>query len=163
MEQLQKWLESTSGKVAGVILSIAVIGICLAVVRSSFRSETPDTALSATYIDTATGKPFVHFIKEGEVPPILAPSGQNTGVQAEPCFWTASGDVKTDPTWVALNDSIGKSGPTFCPDCGRLVVGHNPQPVPGMKPPPTEQEYMARRSSQQYAPPPIPSRDSRTN
>jgi hypothetical protein len=66
----------------------------------------------------------------------------NTGYPAEACYWTADGGTKTEPTWVLMNAVLGKPGPTFCPDCGRLVVARNPMPGPGVKPPPTQQELL---------------------
>ena len=51
------------------------------------------------------------------------------------------GQTKTDPTYVRLNIYKGSHDPTSCPDCGHLVVPHNPAPGPGVKPPPTKQEY----------------------
>ena len=63
------------------------------------------------------------------------------GVPQPRIFWTKDGKPKQDPTPVLLNSWIGKSGPTFCPDCGRLVVGHNPIPGPNSKPPPTKADY----------------------
>ena len=105
----------------------------------------PSSALSSMCIDSENGKTFPHVNKAGDTFPLLSPySGKNTGYIAEPCYWTASGGTKTQPTWVLLNQAIGKPGPTFCPDCGRLVVGHNPPPGPGVKPPPTKEEYAAR-------------------
>jgi hypothetical protein len=89
------------------------------------------------FICTETGKPFEHENQIGETLPILSPhSGKKTGVPAEACYWTAEGGTKTSPTWVLLNELAGKPGPTYCPDCKRLVVGHNPQPGPGIKTPP---------------------------
>ena len=61
--------------------------------------------------------------------------------------WTADGQSKPTPTAVLLNESIDKPGPTFCPDCGRLVVGHNPRPAEASQPPPTAQEYAATMQS----------------
>jgi len=100
------------------------------------------------YICTETGKPFRHQIKMGESLPIESPySGKKTGVPAEACYWNADGTTRKEPVWVLLNQWIHKPGPTFCPDCGRLVVGHNPPPGPGARPPPTSTEYYARKSS----------------
>ncbi len=76
--------------------------------------------------------------------PVKSPfTGKETGYKAELCFWTKDGSTKTDPTAVLMNDDVGKPGPTFCPDCGRLVVHHNPVPGPHSKPPPTREEYEA--------------------
>ena len=60
--------------------------------------------------------------------------------------WTKDGKIKQDPTPVLLNEYAGKPGPTFCPDCGRRVVAHNPPPVIGAKPPPTKEEYAKRQA-----------------
>ena len=73
-------------------------------------------------------------------------SGKKTGVPAEACYWTADGGTKKNPTWVLLNELAGKPGPTFCPDCNRLVVGHNPAPGPAggaaiAKLPPKRDDY----------------------
>ncbi len=64
---------------------------------------------------------------------------------AELCFWTRDGKSKGDATKVLLNRYKGIDGPTFCPDCGRLVTDHNPHPVPGVdvRVPPTKAEYDA--------------------
>jgi len=40
-----------------------------------------------------------------------------------------------------MNTYIGKPEPTFCPDCGRLVVARNPVAQPGMRPPPTREQW----------------------
>jgi hypothetical protein len=144
----QSFTQSTIGKVVIVVVAVAAVVVCAIVIKGSVQSETPDTAFSAMYIDTENGKSFTHKIVEGESPPVLSPfSGRNTGVQAEACYWTADGKTKDEPTWVLLNESVGKPGPTFCPDCGRLVVGHNPPPMAGGKPPPTKAEYEARRGT----------------
>jgi hypothetical protein len=82
----------------------------------------------------------------GQSIPIKAPSGNNSGYPAELCYWTKDGQAKTDPTPVLLNVLVGKPGPTFCPDCGRLVVGHNPRPGAGVKAPMTQEEWKKRHS-----------------
>lgn len=101
------------------------------------------------YICTETGKTFLHRNQVGESLPIHSPfSGKDTGVPAEPCYWTKDGGTKSEPTWVLVNEFIHKPGPTFCPDCGRLVIGHNPHPGPGVRPPPTREEWTARMAPQ---------------
>ena len=77
--------------------------------------------------------------------PAKAPSGGNTGYPSEKCYWTKDGKIKTEPTYVLLNIYKNSSEPTFCPDCGRLVVSHNPAPVAGRSAPPTKGEYQKRR------------------
>jgi hypothetical protein len=143
MAKRQRWLQSTSGRVATLVFSLAAIGFCVWAIMSAIGGNTPGDPNDVTYVCSQTGKAFKHRNVAGESIPVLSPySGTNTGYPAEPCYWTADGGTKTDPTWVILNRELGKSGPTFCPDCGRLVVIHNPAPQPGMKPPPTQQELL---------------------
>jgi len=145
MDQFRQWLKSRGGKLVVIVASIVLLAIAGVQIATFFRSSTPDSAFYTTYICTETGKPFRHKNKMGETLPILSPySGKNSGMPAEGCYWTADGGIKSEPTWVLLNSSVGKPGPTFCPDCGRLVVGHNPKPGPNSKPPPTQQEYLSR-------------------
>lgn len=90
--------------------------------------EAPDT-VPVMYICSETGKTFAHVRKSGEPSPVLSPhSKKNTGYPAEKCYWTKDGKIKDAPTYVLLNQHTGKPGPTICPDCGRLVVPHNPRP-----------------------------------
>jgi hypothetical protein len=96
-------------------------------------------------MDATTGKPYNYSIKLGDKIPVKAPSGGMAGYPAEPCYWTKDGKIKNDPTYVLLNEYVGKPGPTFCPDCGRLVRSHNPAPQgPETRPPPTKAEYEKR-------------------
>lgn len=153
MQRLRRLLESSTGKFVAVGASVVLIALAGYVVVQSIRGDTPDSARHTMFICTETGKPFEHQNKIGETQPILSPhSGKNTGVPAEACYWNADGSTKTTPTWVLLDELAGKPGPTFCPDCNRLVVGHNPQPVPGANPPPTKEQYVPRRK-------PAPSRE----
>jgi hypothetical protein len=101
--------------------------------------------MNRLYICAETGQTFHYSLKLGDTIPVMSPyTGRNTGYPAELCYWTKDGGTSTDPTPVLLNGYKGLPGPTFCPVCGRLVVGHNPAPGPGVKPPPTEAEYRAR-------------------
>jgi hypothetical protein len=78
-----------------------------------------------------TGMTFEYTVHEGDQWPVLSPfSKKKTGYPAECCYWTKDGKRKATPTYVILNEDIGKPGDTFCPDCGRLVIGHNPPPPP---------------------------------
>jgi hypothetical protein len=144
VERIREFLATTGGKVAsGVVLAVALV-LAFVSLRSNFgRSDAASLAGTRTYIDASNGKPFEHTLAVGEITPIKAPSGQQTGYPAEACYWTKDGKPKQDPTWVLLNVYSKKPGPTFCQDCGRLVVGHNPPPTPGATPPPTESEYKA--------------------
>jgi hypothetical protein len=97
-----------------------------------------------------TGKAFTVELKDGLSIPVRSPySGQQTGYPAELCYWTKDGKPKDEPTAVLLNSWVGKRGPTFCPDCGRLVVGRNPEPAPDRKPPPTREEYQSAAGQEQ--------------
>jgi hypothetical protein len=143
---VREFLEKPVGKIAAVALVIVAAGIATWVAISQ-GGATSAGKLSADrmFIDTATGKPFEYTLKPGDMLPVLAPSGQKTGYQAEACYWTKDGQIKSEPTYVAVNARMGKPGPTFCPDCGRLVTLHNPVPSPGAKPPPTKEEYEQRQ------------------
>jgi hypothetical protein len=78
-----------------------------------------------------TGMTFEYAVHEGDQWPVLSPfSKKKTGYPAECCYWTKDGKRKATPTYVILNEDLGKPGDTFCPDCGRLVIGHNPPPPP---------------------------------
>jgi hypothetical protein len=110
--------------------------------------STPSYVVNANtrwFVDTETGKPFQDELKAGTRLPIRAPSGKQSGYLAELCYWNADGSHRKEPSKVVLNSSLGKPEPTFCPDCGRLVVGHNPAPGPNSKPPPKKEEYIPGR------------------
>jgi hypothetical protein len=148
MASVREFFDSVAGKVvAGVLLVVAAVVVFFALRNAVGPSEAARLANERWYIDSATGKPFRVTLRAGMEDPIEAPSGGRTGFPAELCFWTKDGQAKADPTPVLLNAAVGKPGPTFCPDCGRLVVGHNPAPGPGVKPPPTEAEYKTRGRS----------------
>lgn len=134
--------------------ALAIAGCCVGalivfwVIKSTFAQDSGEYAAShRIFMDASTHPPksFKVDLQAGMSIPVKSPySGKDTGYLAELCYWTKSGGVKEDPTPVLLNQHLGKSGPTFCPDCGRLVVGHNPAAIPGTKPPPTEEEYKSR-------------------
>ena len=141
MKYIRRVLASAGGKTIAIVVSLGLIGTAVWVIISFVHGGTPDSARYTMYICTETGKPYRHENKLGETRPIYSSfSGRNTGVPAEACYWTAQGERKAEPTWVLLNELVGKAGPTFCPECGRLVVGHNPAPEAGAKAPPTQQE-----------------------
>ena len=152
MDRIRQLLASPLGKIIAIIVSIALVGIAAHGVMGFFRGDTPEAAFSSMYICTETGKPFRHQNKRGEMQPIYSPySHKDTGVPAEPCYWTADGGTQKEPTWVLLNEAAGKTGPTFCPECGRLVVGHNPRPGPNAHAPMTQTEYAARHAADDVA------------
>jgi hypothetical protein len=105
-------------------------------------------AESPLFVNVQTGKTFHEALSVGMVFPVKSPdTGDMSGYPAELCYWTKDGSPKKDPTAVALNSYLGKPEPTFCPDCGRLVVEHNPLPGPGVRPPPTREEYISMHGS----------------
>lgn len=147
IKRFKTWLSSPGGKTTIYILIVPLVGIAIYSIYH-YRNNPTDDANYTMYICTETGKTFRHRNEVGETLPIYSPfSGKNTAVPAEACFWTRDGGTKTEPTWVLVNEFIHKPGPTFCPDCGRLVIGHNPRPGPGVQPPPTQEDWNARMAS----------------
>jgi hypothetical protein len=144
---LREFANTGKGKaVVVVLLLVGAIALYLSI-RSNFSSAAADSA-NRVFIDADTGKVFKHTIKLGESLPVESPdSGKRTGYEAEQCYWTKDGKPKDEPTYVLLNIYKGSRDPTFCPDCGRLVVPHNPPPTTGSKPPPTKAEYASRHSA----------------
>lgn len=60
--------------------------------------------------------------------PMKSPdTGKMTAYPAEACYWYDCGKVQNG-TWVVLNSTLGKQGPTLCPKCDHVVTGHNPLP-----------------------------------
>jgi hypothetical protein len=118
----------------GVIVSVVVLG-CAAYLgwnyyknMSNMPAEAPRD-VERTFLCADANKSFVYRLQEGESPPVPSPhSGKRTGYPAEFCWWTREGTIRETPTPVILNHYLGKQGDTICPDCGRVVVGHNPDP-----------------------------------
>lgn len=146
MSGLGNLFDRPAAKWVAIAFAALTAGIAVYVVKQAFFPSFVAQERSRIFIDSQTGKSFRHEIEKGESIPVDAPSGGKTGYPAELCYWTADGQIKSDPTPVLLNSWIGKPGPTFCPDCGRLVVGNNPFPMPGSRPPPTEQEWRSRHA-----------------
>jgi hypothetical protein len=142
LEAIRKFLESSAGKAVAVLLVLAGLTGAFFAVRGVFTSEAEQEARDRMFIDAETGKAFPYTLEMGTPIPIKAPSGKLSGYPAEACYWTKEGKPKNDPTWVFVS-SVWKGGnePTFCPDCGRLVVGHNPRAKEGATAPPTKEEY----------------------
>jgi hypothetical protein len=141
-------LQTSGGQIAAIGALVLVVGIAIfAVIRGLGPSEGAKLSRDRVFMDATTGKPFEHTLSPGDSIPVTAPSGNKSGYPADLCYWTADGKVKEDPTPVLVNARMGKAGPTFCPDCGRLVVMHNPAPSQGSKPPPTKAEYEKRQSN----------------
>jgi hypothetical protein len=144
---VRKFLKTPAGTALGIALALAAFGLMVYVVRGTFgESEAQAMSRDRLFICAKTGKTFTYELKVGDTMPVRSPySGENTGYRAELCYWTADGKPKAEPTPVLLNELTGKPGPTFCPDCKRLVVGHNPKATSDRRPPPTEKEYQSRK------------------
>jgi hypothetical protein len=135
---LREFFDTQKGK--NVAIGIVAVGILAAIV-SIWASLSPNETQAAV-----NEPPFINA-KTGELRYIKLKVGMELPAgfyRAEYCYWTKEGKIKEKPTAVLLNKYKGKPEPTFCPDCGRLVVGLNPAPVAGHAPPPTEAEYKAR-------------------
>jgi hypothetical protein len=141
LEKLREFLKGGAGKVAAAV--VVAIGLITAFVtaRGVMTSEGEELSGTRWFVDAETGKPFRYSLGGSAEIPAPAPSGKKSGYPAESCFWTKDGKPKEEPTYVLLNMWKGSNEPTFCPDCGRLVVGHNPPAAPGARPPPTQEEY----------------------
>jgi hypothetical protein len=143
--KLSKFLESGAGKAIGVVFALlAVAGAAYLLVTTFATNAVASDANARMFIDAQTGQPFPHELTVGDMIPIPAPSGGNTGYPAERCNWTADGKPGEKITYVLMNEWVKKSGPTYCPDCKRRVIANNPLAEPGMKAPPTEAESRSR-------------------
>ena len=144
IEKLRAYFQTGAGKAIGIGLTVIAVLLAAWSVKNAL-GPTDAQALSTdrVFIDATTGKSFRHTITPGEKMPVEAPSGERTGYLAETCYWTKDGQPKKEPTYVLLNELAKppKKGPTFCPDCGRLVTPMNPPAFAGRKPPPTQAEY----------------------
>ena len=141
MERLREFLKGGAGKVlAAVVVAVGLVAIVMQVRRLT-TSEGERLSANRMFVDAETGEAFEYNLSGNAEIPAPAPSGKKTGYPAEACYWTKDGQAKPEPTWVLINMWKGSNEPTFCRDCGRLVVGHNPAPGPGVSPPPTKDEY----------------------
>jgi hypothetical protein len=144
----REFLRGPNGRYATfAVLAVGLVAIVYSVWANLGPSDAAAAASGRWYVDAKTGKPFRHTVTIGDPVPCVAPSGGKTGFPAELCFWNKDGSIKgtgQEPTPVLLNSLVGKSEPTFCPECGRLVVSHNPAPNQGDKAPPTQDQYKAR-------------------
>ena len=145
---MNNFLSSPAGRMCvGALCVLGVVAIVLSIRSNLGPNEALSDANNPWFINAETGYTFHHALTAGMEYPVKCPdTGKTTGYTAELCYWTKDGHVKKDPTPVLLNKDKGKSEPTFCPDCGRLVRFHNPLAVEGHSPPPTESEYMARQA-----------------
>lgn len=111
------------------VLILASIAFITWQISTSFDTPGAGTRIRVA-IDSETGEVFERYrIKDGQSQPWPHPrTGALSLYPAEACHWTAEGKAKIVPTFVLLNEHLGRSEPTTCPDCGRRVVPHNPLP-----------------------------------
>jgi hypothetical protein len=146
-EKLNRFWQTIGGKIAAVVIIAAGVALMGYNVRNFTRSEGAALSGERPYICAETGKTFAYKIKMGDTFPVESPhSGKRTGYHAEACYWTKDGKIKPEPTYVLLNKYLNKPGPTFCPDCGRLVREMNDPPIEGAAPPPTADELKNART-----------------
>jgi hypothetical protein len=145
LDKIRKKLNQSGGLGAGIAAVVVLLVLVIAFV--SFRSATgpslaAQNASQQPFICTETHKLFFHTLKPGEKLPIYSSySGKNTAYPADQCWWTKDGKLRSEPFYFLRNSYLGKRGPTFCPDCGRLFDPYLGAPAAGMKPPPTRDEY----------------------
>jgi hypothetical protein len=142
-QRLLQFARSRHG-VAAVVLLVSLVTITCAI-RALLDDGSVATTQRITCIDATDGRTFTVRITPGLHFPVRAPSGNDTGFPAEACYWNADGTTRTEPVYVLLNPYRGVDAPTYCHDCGRLVVVQNPQPVPGLSPPPKKSAGAAAR------------------
>jgi hypothetical protein len=139
----ESWSGSATGKLITAAVCIAAVSFSVFEVRSYLHGSTPGDPNTVMFVDSETGQSFPHRSVVGESIPVVSPfTSRNTGYPGSPCYWTASGEIRTEPYWLLMNEQVGKFGPTFCPDCGRLFIPRRPIPKTGDRPPPTRDELL---------------------
>jgi hypothetical protein len=151
MDTLRQYLRGKTGVALAVLMLLIGIPMIYRSGKSLFgASPAAELASRRLYICAQTNKAYEITLTPTTPCPAPSPySGKDTGYPAELCYWTKDGQIKSDPTPVLLRMWVtgNPSEVTFCPDCGRLVVLHNPRPHPGDRPPPTREQYEARLKS----------------
>ena len=116
---------------AGAVLAFVLIVVAGYLFYNNFWKANAEEPVETLRWFKCTGddNAFTYALKKGDKPPVTCPQcKKTTGYPAETCYWTRDGGTKDKPTYVILNKNLGKEGDTICPDCGRVVVGHNPDP-----------------------------------
>jgi hypothetical protein len=144
MSGIREFLNSGPGKVVSALLCLSAVGVAAVLIVRNLGGDPSIAANQRVFVDVSTGQPFGHDLTLGEEIPVLAPSGSRSGYPAERCYWTREGTPTDQPSFVVLNETMAKTGPTFCPDCDRLVVGHNPVASADRQPPPTRAQLSSK-------------------
>src|SRR5438045_3041491 len=115
---VREFLRSKGGSAVAIGGCLVGLVAVFMVIHSTFGgAEGEDVAASRIFVDASTNppKPFKVTLTRGMKIPCKSPySGQETGYPAELCYWTKDGAIKKEPTAVLLNETVGKTGPTFC-------------------------------------------------
>ncbi len=121
---------SENFKLIFAIVALIAAGIIMSLTLFGGGPSLADLAKYTPCIDAETGEAFPKFeVESGDMKPYPNPkTGKRTVWPAEACNWTKDGKAKLEPTYVLMNEFVGKEGPTMCPDCGRKVVFRNPPP-----------------------------------
>lgn len=115
-------------KLIGAISGLSVAAVILAVQFLFGGKDASDFANTIVVIDADSGEVVKGFVPpEGKMAPWSEGSHKRL-YPTERCFYTKDGKVKSEPTYVLVNELIGKEGPTKCPDCGRPVTLRNRSP-----------------------------------
>lgn len=147
MNKFTTWLGGKLGPMGAIIVICGCVLVLVMMVFNATRSDAAgDLSRTRAFVCSETGKGFDYVVDEKTTIPVKSPySGKNTGYPAEKCYLDKDGKIKNTPNYVLLNETLGKPGPTFCPECGRMVVQHNPIPDE-TRLPPTREEYQQRRA-----------------
>jgi hypothetical protein len=113
---------------AVLVVLAGAIGLVYAIHRGSQRPTLERDMGRLLYIDEQ-GRTFVGRLPGvGEAAEIVSPF-KSRAYPAELCYWKSDGGTKSEPTVVLLRQYVeGRDTPTYCPDCGRLVIPGNPVP-----------------------------------
>lgn len=118
---------------AAVVLFIIAGGF---VAKNLLQGSPADYANDRGFKCSECGYDYAYVVKSGDIEPLECPKcNKRSAYQAEMCYWTKGPDgqyvAKTAPTLVLLKGRIDPTStePTYCPDCGHEVVGHNPKPA----------------------------------
>ena len=144
MTRLREFLATDTGRYAAIGATAAAVLLAGWMVLRQLGGGVAARSAHRVFIDANTNQTFEFTLTMGETIPVPSPhsGGQRAGYEAEPCYWTRDGKSKSEPTWVLPRAKVDPAAaPTFCPDCGRLVVPRNPMPSGTTAPPPTKEQY----------------------